>query len=433
MKKCVGCFCLMLGIAFNSHSQVIVEDAKGQSSILFRNSNVSLNLTEATLSAAINNFRKIHFANNRSQFLWQIAATGKNEEGFAKLWNDGNLNAASKLQGFLGVRVRGYKKEYELFDQRDQLSNAPELNNLRSAMNFRSDMISIINNDKTLNLGQKKSIRDTVTAITRKQLFEIPGSVSDLLLLKTYYNTLGLLTEETAIDSIIQFLNLRQGKILAASPDADSIRAEIEKVDNAIAKFRRENPRKAANIFLDFGMNASSYTLFARPTATPFATRFDTTKFRGGFFDIGINYDMGAHWVFGIPGGYERANTFDTLSKKDYTERTSETSGTQSFISEKKYTAYSGFYDVYDRISIKSDLLYFGTINNKLKATNDFRYVWNILYTRWYLPMNNDLVKGIVNIGTGINFYKQNGKFVGGLYLEQNDVANNLDKQDSDF
>src|SRR5688572_18962942 len=87
-------------------AQMVAEDAKGQSSILYKNANIGLNLTEASLSASINNFRKIHVAEKPHQFLWQLSATGKNEEGLGLLLNEGNLQAASRMEGFIGFRFR---------------------------------------------------------------------------------------------------------------------------------------------------------------------------------------------------------------------------------------------------------------------------------------------------------------------------------------
>jgi hypothetical protein len=174
-------------------------------------------------------------------------------------------------------------------------------------------------------------------------------------------------------------------------------------------------------------MNASNYILYNQPSFTPFSSRFDTAQYRGGFIDLGLNYDFGPNWVIGAGVGYEKSNTFDSLSKSDYAERTSETNGQQQFTSEKKYTAFSGQYKSYDRATIKTDILYFG------KISNEFRFVWNLIYTRWYLPINQKDIKGIGNIGTGFNFYKENGKFAGGIYLEETDLFNNLSDDNSSF
>ncbi len=408
-------------------AQVSVEDAKGQSSILYRNSNISFDLTQASLSASINNFRKIHVADKPSQLLYGFAVNGKNEEGLSVLWNEGNLTAASSVEGFLGYRFRGYHKEYLLYNELDALAVSPDLAAYKNSLNYSKDMNDLITKDAVLNFAQKKILRDAFNTISKNHLYVLSDVINEANNLKRNYHTQGLAALESATDRVINFLAGRVAIARELKPNADLIREHIEILNEQIDDFRKTHRQRAFTVFLNSGMNAISFRLYSMSTNPVFSNRFKSTQFRGGFLDAGFNYDFGPRWIVGTTVGYEKANTFDSLSKKDYTIKTTEISGNQELISEKKYTGFSGFYKEYNSVVFKTDLLYFSKIND------DFRLVLNVLYSRWYLPMNENNIKGIANIGTGINFYKQNGSFVGGVYLQENDAFNNLKSENSNF
>jgi hypothetical protein len=421
MKRWFLTACIAICSSSFTYSQMVVEDAKGQSSILYRNSNISLNLTEASLSTAINNFRKIHIAKKPTQLLWQLSATGKNEEGLAILWNEGNLKAAARIEGSLGVRFNGHKKEYRIYEQIDKLTN----DSIQA--DYFSAITNIIYSDITLTYAQKKTIIDTLKYISENQNYELYKVISDLKALSNSYTANDPAELKLAVNNIIKNLKNRITNINKIEDSVNNVLGNIMYLNEQLDEFRKSHAKRIFTVFLNFGMNASNYILYNQPSFTPFSSRFDTAQYRGGFIDLGLNYDFGPNWVIGAGVGYEKSNTFDSLSKSDYAERTSETNGQQQFTSEKKYTAFSGQYKSYDRATIKTDILYFG------KISNEFRFVWNLIYTRWYLPINQKDIKGIGNIGTGFNFYKENGNFAGGIYLEETDLFNNLSDDNSSF
>ncbi len=47
------------------------------------------------------------------------------------------------------------------------------------------------------------------------------------------------------------------------------------------------------------------------------------------------------------------------------------------------------------------------------------------------LPVEESRIRPVINVGTSINFYKAAGKFVGGVYLQSNDVFNRMDSKDN--
>jgi hypothetical protein len=332
MKTISLLFLLALGTHSTVYGQLVAEDAKGESSILFNASSISINLSEAALSANWNNFRNLAIEKPH-QIVWGLSARGSNSEGLSELFNGGQFTPQSRISGFIGLKKSYQASAFELLKR---------IREIQSSENFP--------NEEAVN--------------------------------------------------VIHQLN---GQIKAA---------------------RTRQPAKALTVYFNTGLNTDNFKLYKDNDNTSLAARFKNISFRGAFADVGLNYDYGSRWTFGISAGYERYNNLDSLVSTDYKLTNTTAIGNSQLSTETKYHAYRGDYIAYNRINLKTDALYFA------KVSDEYRLIWNTLYTRWVFPLNESRINKVIQAGTAINFYKSEGKFAGGLYAQSNDFFNHLHSPD---
>jgi hypothetical protein len=198
----------------------------------------------------------------------------------------------------------------------------------------------------------------------------------------------------------------------------------IKRLNEELKNTRDRQPSKAMTIYIHSGLNADNFKLYADDNSS-LAARFRTISFRGAFVAAGLNYEYGPRWTLGFSAGLERYNNLDSLISRDYKLTQVAAIGNAELTTETKYRAYAGEYIGYNRINFKTDALYFA------KVSDDYRLVWNILFTRLFFPLHENRINRLMQAGTAVNFYKSEGKFAGGLYAQSNDVFNSMHSGDS--
>ncbi|KIO77726.1 hypothetical protein TH53_07240 [Pedobacter lusitanus] len=245
----------------------------------------------------------------------------------------------------------------------------------------------------------------------------------------------GKLTPQSKVGVFIGFRKSYQTTVLEllkrikeiedANPDKNEAAVNaIRELNKQIAANRSTRHTQSLTAYVNGGLNADNFKLYKEDNATSLSKRFEKVNFRGGFVDIGLNYEYAPRWIFGVSLGYERYNNLDSLGYTSYTLTNTTTVNNSQLATESKISAYQGAYMAYNRVNIKTDALYFGRISE------DYRLVWNTLYTRIILPLQQQQINKVFLAGTAVNFYKSEGKFAGGLYLQSNDVFNSLHSTD---
>jgi hypothetical protein len=420
MKKVILFATVFLFIRVSA--QMTVEDAKGETSILFKPSNIGLNIGEASISAGWNNFRKQAFVKPQT-VLWGLNINSKNKEGLASLLDEGHLEPDSKLQIFFGIQRAGSRREFLLSKQVYDLENAGIVQEYKYVSAYQKPALNLIN-ESNLSSLQKKLIRDTLKFVFAKNM-DIRSELDLLYVIKKGYDDKAEIARTFQL--VIDFLAKRKDVLSGMQKNLEENFAKIDSLNEEFSSYRKTHKAKSAIFYIRGGLSANTLTLYDSTSTGGLINRFDTAEFRGAFVDLGINYDVGKRWSFGFTGGYEKYNNIDSLESSSYSLRTSTTQGSQQLSAETKYTAYPGTYISYDRISFKTDAYYFGALNDQ------YRFVWNTIYSRIILPVNEERIEGIIELGSGINFYKSRGKFVGGTYLQINDVTNNMQSENGFF
>lgn len=400
--------------------QVLADDAEGKTSIVQYSNSVNLDLAKAALSVGYNNFRAFKIA-DQPQRLWGLSASARNADGIGTLFSAGKFQPQSRLQGFVGIRTKQISRrdQTDLAYLRQQLNNVTDAHavaRLKALKNHRPAIDSLLSRQKTLTLVDRVAIKKAIDGLLDNATTGNALAQSLDSLRSVYASTQP--ARSAAVVAIRDLIGVREQAATRLDADVQALFARRLELTRQINELNV--PRRYRLLYLSGGLNASSFRLYDPSLAGTPGNRFTRTAYRGGFVDLGVNYDFRAHWLLGASVGYERANTFDNLASTDYTIRTTETVGNQQLISETKYTGYSGDFRLYDRANIRTDLLYF-----KALPDSDNQLAWNILYTRSFVSFDEQAAKSRIDLGTALNLYNvRKGNFLGGLYLEATDITN---------
>lgn len=436
MKKYVRFFWYCLSILFShqGYTQILAADSKGQSSILFDANAVNIDIAETALSFNFNNFYT-QTISKRTQPLWGVSASGKNNEGLANLLAEGKFLPNSKLKAFIGLLIRTPAKDFDLELEIKTLKKDTIIESYESKIDIMSvvdtvlkEQISVIHPSKRKEVrdGLKKAAsvlnykeaQDSINSF-KKNVIKKWASSNPVPDITSIQNAAIKLVEEIdslIVSRIISVTSTINGKSLEERY-FDHM-AKIQKKVKEETAARKNTTRSRVIPYLSLGVNGSQIKLYDENTTGAFAGRFVKTPFTGATIDLGVNYDVGPRWLLGLSLGYEKAVTLDSLTDKDYVIRTVDTLNNQQLISEKKETGYTGNYLTYDRLNFRFDALYFA------KLTKESNLVWNVIYGRYFLSFNEKAAVSPINIGSAINFYKEKGKFAGGVYMEFGDILN---------
>lgn len=432
---------LLLSVSFfvflmNVRAQIATGDAKGNNSVVLANSNIGIDIAESAIEFKWTNYNNETYRKKNTKF-WGFSASGKSEEGIAPIFGEGTLTPGAKIQGFYALKVMSDGKLYNLIEKKKEIRQKDSAisADYKKYTNYRKVIVDVIADFANEYQGEslfalysnKKSFQDTILKIQNDCICKADELNRELVKQRDLYSGQNKKLEADIYGDIISKITIYDSIARSYENSIDSIEKKINSVNQTMAKFtiagkNGQRYKGGHTIFyLSGGMNATTFEQYDGSIAsTNLNDRFLETKFRGAFLDIGINREFSPSSVGGLSFGYEKANTFDSLSKKDYSVRTSETQGGQTITAEKKHAGYSGFYTTYNRINIKSDFIKYYNLSE------EFDIAWNMLYTRIYLPITDKEIKSVVNIGSGINFFKKGGQFAGGIYLESNDLFNTV-------
>jgi hypothetical protein len=404
MNKVLLTLLLLVSTTACCFAQMVAEDASGQSSVIFKASSVDFNFSDAQLSANWNNFRKLSIEVPQ-RWIWGLSASAKNKDGTGGIFKGTKIVPDSKLSGFIGIRSVTDKSSFQIQEEIYALYQRKDYKHFQSNLRYKPAVTDII---RSSNITQQDK-KDISSQLTLSGDFTKDINVVDKLI------SAGKLDKPT-LEAIKDTLQARETTNSVLLPIYADVTKRAKKLNDELTTYQNHTKTKVWTWYLHGGLNANTLDLY-NPLATgTLESRFDTVKFRGGFVDLGANYDVGGRWTLGASVGYEHFNNIDSLTSTDYSLKTSTTSGNEQLSSSKNYTAYPGPYIVYDRANIKTDILYWA------KISKDYRLVWNVLYTRWVFPIMDGRINRVVNSGTALNFYKASGKFAGGVYLQSNDT-----------
>jgi hypothetical protein len=383
----------------------LTQDADGESSLLFRANHISLDITKTDVGMGINNIQR-----SIARTWYPILGGGinaKNESGIGNLFSTGTLVPSSSAHVFFGFSYsNGYSPNAEtqitrIGEQIDQV----EIDFERA---FYREMPWVVRNNTdtshTLALRESllKELSDTASLQKIKAILSPKDNDTPQI--------------KTSKEAILKEVNLREElhakniKVLYAKQE------ELSKAQAGTTYFQ-------CMVFGLGGVNAMEFKTFSGFDTLNLKNSFQDQYFRGGFAGLGLNVQYG-RVIFGVSYRYSQTNNFSALTKKTYTLQTKVNYGNQTLTEEKQITAYAGTYGKVIVNELKADF----AINFKLDDSATNVLLWNPYVRGNLFSRDTSLLQNTIDLGTGFYFFRTEGKFLGGFYIEFPDVQNNMEK-----
>ncbi|MER0442147.1 hypothetical protein [Emticicia sp. W12TSBA100-4] len=393
------------------HSQVLNQDASGGTTIMYHGSTVNFDAANSNLSFAYNNFKN-EFPNNSTKHVFfglRMRAAAKN--GVANLITSGNVTP----DGEIGIAFG------KIFTNEENIS--PLLIRINEARTKIFDLQkesqefleSELKKLKKINTN-KELLLDIENIIKQNGLDEIPET------LRVYKNQNNKhFLEKEANDEFSEYLEkTEQLKKIVSTVNEKNDKDLIQSYEKIARSYWQSRHLVYGNINL-----TGTQFMYEKDAANIDLTkRYKKQNFTGAKIGIGYNYQKGGQVIYGLGLGYELTNTFSLLDDTDITLIDTKVNSTQKIEVKKAFTAYSGNYDVFNRIYLNADVIKFFKGLDSEKSV-----IVGNLFFRHYESNYKKKFPTITNIGAGAYFFKNNGTFLGGIFIESQDIFDNLWKQ----
>lgn len=410
------------------HSQSLTTN-KGTNSILYSGFGIDLDVAKEKLQFNLNNYDKVTF-NNRGLLIGGNVNV-KNTDLTGNLFSKGYFQPTSNLYGTIGYFISNrnnivdeyYTKAKKAIeknkDERNlslKIDEIVEIKDTKELISFLSTEKDKFNNEElkhflTLynNIYKKHFGAGAKPSSYDKFLIELKSLHSYTVKNKSQKQFFKLFTE-----------SLSQ-KIAGFNNEIKAIHTSINKIDMERI-LKNLKPYRKLILFIDGGLNAEKFKHYNEIDTSNFGNSFNTIFNSGGYLGTGINIGFGKNIHFGFKYTYSETSNFGRLTKTDFKlTQTSSNSTGQSLSLSDNITAYSG--DYIELFSNKFNLelvwyKYLKAIDNNMSLT---LYMENEKFNRW------DIIPETTDLGITASFYKDKGKFMGGLYVEVPDWDNNLE------
>ncbi|MBK7667308.1 MAG: hypothetical protein IPJ32_08145 [Sphingobacteriaceae bacterium] len=393
-----------------SFSQILNEDAKGESSIVTSGGALGINIETEKIRL---NYYKMPIASKG--FAYGIDFQGKNTTGIVNLFKKSKFQADANLSCLLGYKSAktvftrsGDSKNYYSALEKQNFYNeyASELLDTLDAQILRSVKLKLkdvnVSNElkDTLNWSANFSDFPELTVNISKRMKANAADSSKFALLYSY-----LLQLPTSLDTN------------GTKADYDKALKRVEYYKMRADKFKVNST--AGTMILGYaraGGNVKEFTLDKFKDSAKYDQRFIDTNNVSAFFEIGITYVRGMHY-FGCSVGFNHTDNFSSLDDKSYKYVTTDTSLKSGVLtSTKEFTGYSGNYGRLNKPYIYIDYLYLIHLEQE-------KYLGLNGYMRNNFSTDYSYDRDMSSLGFGTNFINgKSGKLMGGFFVQTNDL-----------
>lgn len=404
MKKILFGILILFGV--DLAAQTYTQSADGLSSIVFPGGNIMFNSTATQFSAGINNIYKSY--EKKSAFIYGGEIKAKNDEGISILLNGKNFSPEASLVLNIGWSTTNFP-------------NAQT--NWEKVKIYRSEKEKIIGKFDTIVFD---SIRKHITdPALRKEISDQVEKQDISFATEAKLNPQFKNEKNDSLFSIIIEIARKtydNSMRMSLSQIETSIENEYQKDSSLISR----SPFQSNILFAHCGLLGQSFDYYEKIDTANYYSNFSTEEFTGCRLGITDNYKV-ANTIIGISIDAVYTNSFKSLSKKTFTIKEESTNSLgQTFIKEKSILAYTGTYSKFWTGEISLDCM----INMPISSTT---YVTLNPYNRVrFLSDKPDLLPNYITCGLGAYFFKNKGKFLGGIYIEATDITNEYDKLSDD-
>ncbi|WP_179414535.1 autotransporter outer membrane beta-barrel domain-containing protein [Mucilaginibacter sp. E4BP6] len=382
-------------------AQIVDQDASGKSSIVTPGTSINLNITQTQIQGT-------HYGSfgSKAQGIYGLDLTANNATGVGSLFDNGKFSPGGAIAGLLGYRFTVFE-----YADKSRLQYQLAIQNLVAAQNklgpaYRNEVAK----DAAAS-GLPQMEQNTVT--TELQDLDENGLENLQESLQEYKSSV---TDTAALPKIKAVVAQLQIFVAGQNKDIAEIKAE------AVSLLNMHTPPLIKNstviTYLRGGYSANEFTYDQGDSFSDYTKRFQDTTGKTWFIEIGSTYQFKANFL-GLDFGYSHQDNMSALTSADYSYSYQDTTITSGKLTKTKaFTAYSGKYGYYGKVYLNVDYQHLFTIDTS-------KYVGIGPYLRW----NHDLnAAGLATDATvlGMSFNYLNGKsgtFLGGIYLQSDDVS----------
>lgn len=408
MKKISVAFMIMFWFCTFAYSQEI-RTGEGKNSILLPTTNIGINVGESSLFFTTNNFpqRKL----NSNGTVWGVSAKGKSKEGLASIFSESEIVPSSEISAIYGYSFSNAEEisaEYTIRHEADLKKRIEILTGLlRDSLELK--VIEWINNIE--NEEVRKFIREKAESALSSPYLKY------VKLEKTFkrLSESSVVAPEIAVEADLIFNLIENNETWT---ELKRIQQEIVtgidgKVTEGYWKF---------TIYGHLGLQSSKFNVFKGWDQANIENSFKEETFRGSLGGFGLNYNFKNKWIFGFRYTYEETNNLELLTSKEYKVATSFTSGSSTASTQISKTAYPDTYNTAFLNRYNFDVLRFFSLGENVVLISD-------LYLRLNESTDEERLVSQSNLGLSTSFFKKQGKFIGGIYLEIPDLEQNIERR----
>lgn len=404
--KTINFFLFFTLCCFSIKAQVLTQDAKGKSTLLNNGGVIGFNIQESAIDFSYNNFLNKRIE-SPSSLMIGINLQAKNNSGISNLFDAGKFTPGGRGLLFLGYAFQ-IRNSNEIVNDTQENENSKFLYTIMEKFQQKlfktTDLLSrtfIYNND----------VINTIDSIIKNSPHN--DIERNFLNLSKNYPEFSVSLDSIRTYTLTEINNYYKTNEFIENLDKTNKKTEID--------YRSRNWIKRITVFADFGLSARSFKYLNKIDTTNFSNSFENKYFNGITAEIGVNYQLGGRYLFGLSLGVQRVDNFELLTQKDFVLKTTFSNSSQELKSEKNITAYMGDYGTFYQYTINADVLRFVKLGES-----------NVLlvnpYIRHNISSNPNYIPNTTNVGISTFIFKDNGSFLGGLYVEAPDVFNNIEK-----
>lgn len=332
-----------------SPAQTLNQDSGGNSSVLYHGGSIGFDIAKTNITFSYTNLGLSPEADISAKVksVWGLNAHGRNQEGLAGIFRQGDLQPEAGFGGFLGIKYRFDGKPGDLTELQNRLALLRE-----ARASVRKQMEALAEKDDPESIGQLEKLRMCHMDLNR----------------------------------------------------------QMQEINDAREKINEQRVRKLGLVYLRGGMNASAFRLAVEnQDPASFTKAFRYQDFNGGYLGTGINYESG-RWLFGLAIDYEFTNNLELLASQSFSLTTTEVIANRTLESKREFTAWTGNYATYSRAGYSLDIIRFSLINeqeenyialnlylrHKFAGSGDIMpSVTDIGTGAWFFNMSNKFLGGI--------------------------------------
>ncbi len=385
-------------------AQGITKTATGEGTVLLKGSSIGIDVGKTDFTFGMNNLQ--NSVGKNELFIFGANVKGENKEGLSSIFSKGAAVPSGTLHGFAGVSFsNATHTTHEV--SRKLLLLRQEQYTYRFIKDFKSQMYYAANGicTKATQAALKKSVQDGIKTVV-------------------FIEEIGELLESAAADHA----DVATAKI-ALLLTYDSLKKEFDQktkdFETALKNLETLSGPKKYWQAMAYGFGSYSSTQFKRFTTLDpvnYGNSFEDINSKGYKIGGGLNLQY-ANIMFGFTYAGTYTNNFAALSKKAFTYKKNNETGTQSLVETKEITAYSGNYGSLHMGEYAMDVIINVGLDKEFK---------NHLLVNPYIRINSSNDKTLLptstNLGAGFYFFQQTGKFLGGFYVELPDANNNFER-----